>query len=244
MISAPPTLDTTLSRRDLLGPPALLTHLHLPLLALLPLSYWLMARGGDQWLADAVYRAQGGQWRWQDAWLTEHVLHRGGRWASVIAGVCVIVAAIVAGRARRASRWPLATLAVSVAVSTAIVSRLKAWTNVDCPWDLQRYGGERPLLGLFEAGQDAGASGCFPAGHASAGYAWVGLYFLARAMRPQWRWRGLALGLGAGLLFGLCQQLRGAHFLSHDLWALAVCWAVALWLFRWMPQETDAGARA
>jgi hypothetical protein len=27
-----------------------------------------------------------------------------------------------------------------------------------------------------------------------------------------------------GVVFGATQQLRGAHFLSHDLWTAAICW--------------------
>ena len=42
---------------------------------------------------------------------------------------------------------------------------------------------------------------------------------------------GSVLLAGAGLVFGSGQQLRGAHFLSHDLWSLAVCWFLALGLF-------------
>ena len=97
---------------------------------------------------------------------------------------------------------------------------------MDCPWDLLRYGGQRPyveLLHLRPIGLTRGA--CFPAGHASAGYAWMALYFFFLMARPQWRWWGLAAGAGAGLLFGLSQQLRGAHFLSHDLWTAMICWA-------------------
>lgn len=235
----PAALSASLRRSAPLAPPSLFTHFWLPLLALLPLSFWLMARGGDLLLADALYRAQTGQWGWQDAWFTEQLLHRGGRWASVAAGLLVVVAAVQAWRGhRRAWRWPLTMLAATLALSTTVVSRLKAWSQVDCPWDLLRYGGERPLVGVLEARHAGEASGCFPAGHASAGYAWVGLYFFARATRPQWRWPGLALGLFAGTLFGFCQQLRGAHFLSHDLCALAVCWVVALALFRWMPRAS------
>jgi membrane-associated PAP2 superfamily phosphatase len=48
----------------------------------------------------------------------------------------------------------------------------------------------------------------------------------------------LGFGLAAGLIFGLAQQLRGAHFLSHDLWALAISWLVALALHRMMPGTT------
>lgn len=54
-----------------------------------------------------------------------------------------------------------------------------------------------------------------------------------------WRWLGLMIGLVAGLIFGISQQLRGAHFLSHDLWSLTICWLVALgffYLFLFLPQ--------
>ena len=44
----------------------------------------------------------------------------------------------------------------------------------------------------------------------------------------------MASALVIGLVFGIAQQLRGAHFLSHDLWALMVCWLVALSLHRLM----------
>jgi len=106
---------------------------------------------------------------------------------------------------------------------------------MDCPWDLLRYGGGKVYYGLFTRRPPGmGSAGCFPAGHASAGYAWVALYFFFLHARPRLRWWGLATGLLAGLVFGIAQQLRGAHFLSHDVWALMVCWLVALALYRGM----------
>lgn len=226
----------------------LATHLCLPLALLLVVNAWLAAGGGDMAFADLLYRLEGGRWALQDAWITEHLIHRVGKWLSILAGLTVAIAAIRAWRIP-AHPWrrPLLVLLLSVAVSTALVSLLKHLTAMDCPWDLARYGGERAFYGLFESRQGVRASGCFPAGHASAGYAWVALYFFALATRPQWRWIGLAIGLGAGLVFGFSQQLRGAHFLSHDLWSLAVCWLVALGLFRLSrlasrPARTEAQA--
>ena len=121
---------------------------------------------------------------------------------------------------------------LAVALGTGVVSLLKSLTNMDCPWDLARYGGSREFIGLFATRPAVMPRGvCFPGGHSSAGFAWVSLYFVALMMRPAWRWRGLAVGLLAGGLFGVSQQLRGAHFLSHDLWTLATCWAVSLGLY-------------
>ena len=115
----------------------------------------------------------------------------------------------------------------------AIVGTLKRWTHVDCPWDLLRYGGYKVYYGLLHSGPaDTAVGACFPAGHASAGYAWVALYFFFRHCSPRRRWHGLGIGLSLGMVFGLAQQLRGAHFASHDLAALAVCWTTALLLYR------------
>ena len=136
-----------------------------------------------------------------------------------------------AGRKPQSRSWrrPLAALALSVLLSTVLVASLKALSSVDCPWDLVRYGGDRVYVDIFSA-LLAGTPhrGCFPAGHASAGYAWLALFFFFQTVRPAWRWRGLTAGLMLGMVFGLSQQLRGAHFLSHDLWTSALCWLVAV----------------
>ncbi len=216
-------------------PPAFLTtHLLLPWLAALLVSGLLMSAGGDQWLADQFYRLEGHQWALHNAWVTTHLVHKGGKWLSAFATLLALVACFHAWRhARwRTWRWPLLYLVLAVALGTGMVSLLKSLTHMDCPWDLTRYGGLRDYVGLFAARPAEMPPGmCFPAGHASAGYAWVSLYFFALMVRPDWRWRGLAVGLLAGGVFGIAQQLRGAHFLSHDLWTLVTCWTVALGLY-------------
>lgn len=209
-------------------------HLWLPLLATLAASALLMGFGGDQWLADQFYRLEGHHWALQNAWVTSHLVHKVGKWTSTAAALAAIVLCTHAWRSERAAawRWPLLYLVLAVALGTGGVSLLKSVTNMDCPWDLARYGGAREYIGLFASRpHDMPRGICFPAGHSSAGYAWISLYFFALMVRPAWRWRGLAVGLVAGGVFGLSQQLRGAHFLSHDLWTLATCWLVSLLLY-------------
>lgn len=54
---------------------------------------------------------------------------------------------------------------------------------MECPWDLTRYGGDLPFVGLLERRPaDMPDTACFPAGHASAGYAWLALYFFLAAI--------------------------------------------------------------
>ncbi|PPU93270.1 phosphatase PAP2 family protein [Xanthomonas albilineans] len=212
-----------------------LWHALVPLALVLLISAVLMGLGGDFWIADLIYRWEGYQWALRDVALTRSVIHHDGKLLSCAAWAMTAVLALWSWRHpdRRRYRWPLLYLLLAVGLGTGVASLLKSLTDMDCPWDLTRYGGEQLFIGLFEprpANMPRGV--CFPAGHASAGYAWVALYFAALALKPCWRWPALALGLGAGLLFGIGQQLRGAHFMSHDLWTLALCWGVALVLYR------------
>ncbi|ALN60241.1 transmembrane protein [Lysobacter enzymogenes] len=212
----------------------LLLHALWPLLTLAALSASTMGLGGDFWLADRFYALEGGRWALQNAYLTEQVIHRFGRDASTAAWLGAFAFWLYARSRPALAPWrrPLAYLLLATLLAVALASGLKSLTNMDCPWDLTRYGGEVPFFGLFDrrpSGLDRGV--CFPAGHASGGYAWIALYFFFLQARPRLRWAGLATGLAVGLLFGFSQQLRGAHFLSHDVWTLAICWFVALALY-------------
>jgi membrane-associated PAP2 superfamily phosphatase len=197
----------------------------------------------DLWLADLLYSAQGGQWALKKAFVTERLLHVAGRNAVAAAWVLVLLALAATWWKPqwRSRRRPLAGLALSVLLSTVLISSLKAFSGVGCPWDLVRYGGDRAYVDIFSA-LLAGTPnrGCFPAGHASAGYAWLALFFFFQAVRPAWRWRGLTAGIVLGMVFGLSQQLRGAHFLSHDLWTAALCWLAAVAVDAAMGQSSQS----
>lgn len=136
-----------------------------------------------------------------------------------------------ATRAWRLLPWALLPAAAAI-IAHGAMATLKQVTGVHCPWDLVRYGGSA-LPG------DAGGA-CFPAGHAAGGYAWVALAFVPATRAG--RRAGLGVGLAAGLVFGIDQQLRGAHFLSHDLWSAALCWTVALIVAGLWPTPAEAAA--
>lgn len=208
----------------------------LPLAAFLVVNVLLVVFDGDRWLASHLFAWEGGRWALRDAMFTQRILHTSGRDASTLAWLVITIAAFVAWRRTDWARWrrPLACLSLSVLIATSLVAVLKHLTNVDCPWDVSGFGGTNAYVGLF-AHRSPGlpeASGCFPAGHASAGYSWVALYFFLTSVRPSKRWIGLGVGLALGLVFGVAQQLRGAHFVSHDLWSLMVCWLTAVMVYR------------
>ncbi|MET0893721.1 MAG: phosphatase PAP2 family protein [Pseudoxanthomonas sp.] len=228
-----------------LGLPFYVQHLWMPLAAFVALSTVLMGLHWDFWLADRVYAMEGHAWSLQSGYLTQDLFHVAGRQASKDAWCVVLLMAVGSLAAPSARQWsrPLAYLLLATLLSTAAVGALKHWTNMDCPWSLLRYGGNHPYYGLFASRPSLlGRGQCFPAGHAGAGYAWTSLYFFFAATRPRWRGWGLGFGLAVGLVFGIVQQLRGAHFLSHDLWALMTCWLVALALHRLMLSGRPAPA--
>ncbi len=210
-------------------------HLALPL-AGFSLALTLVAAFALDWrIAHALYAWQGYRWILKHAFVTETLLHRLGHDLSVAAWVGVLLAWLTSLRRDTLSAWrrPLGYLALSVLLSTTLVAVLKSGTGMDCPWDIEGLGGMRPHLGLLDSRPDTlPDAACFPAGHASSGYAWVALYFFFLMTRPALRRQGLSVGVATGAMFGVGQQLRGAHFLSHDLWTAMLCWLVAFGLYR------------
>lgn len=229
-------------------------HLGMPLALFTLAACWLVLLHGDLWVADRVYAWEGHAWALRHVFATQELIHVGGKRLSLLAWLAAAALYAATWRVPRLREWrqPLLYLLVAVALGTGLVSALKHVTDMDCPWDIDRYGGLRPYFNLFTPRPHGLPRGmCFPAGHASAGYAWVALYFFFLATRPAWRWRGLAIGLGVGAVFGFSQQLRGAHFLSHDLFAMMICWGVALGSYRMLypavrrvPAEATARALA
>lgn len=212
-------------------------HLRLWCLALvcyLGAMAWLMGAGGDFAVADRLYALQGGAWQLQKYWLTEGWIHVGGKRLSWLLWLGSLGFTAWAWRRSQWRSWrrPLVVLLVSVLLSTSVVAMIKHALPMQCPWGLQRYGGSGAYIALFEAWPAGVArNACFPAAHASAGFAWIALYFFLLQVRPRWRWHGLALGLAMGTIFAASQELRGAHFLSHDLTTIMICWSVSLGLY-------------
>jgi len=187
----------------------------------------------DHRLADTLYALEGHHWALRGHWLTSHVLHRDAQKFSIAIGVVTLGLVIASNFWQRLKPYRRGLIATFVGAITSLllVSLLKHQLPLACPWDLQRYGGD--LIGdrLFELRWQQDPSGCFPAGHAAGGYVLLVWFFFARRYQlPGYRWAWLP-GLLIGLVFGIDQELRGAHFLSHDLAAILLCWVVSYIVF-------------
>jgi membrane-associated PAP2 superfamily phosphatase len=72
---------------------------------------------------------------------------------------------------------------------------------------------------------------CFPAAHASSGFALMAFYFVLRERHMRWAKVTLWGSILIGIAFGIAQQARGAHFLSHDVFSAFLVWMVSLSIY-------------
>lgn len=211
----------------------LLSHFLLPFLLLVALSTAITAGDVDRIIADYFYAIQGNDWAWKDSWMVEVFFHKGGRAFSLFLAL-ISLAFLIASyfhRSLAAHKKPLLYLFLATAGSSLLISFFKSALAVSCPWEFDRYGGSLAYSTVIDQLFLRNGEGCFPAGHASAGYAWISCYFFGLHYQSRWRLAGLAIPLIAGIVLGLVQQIRGAHFISHDVWTLAICWFYSFALF-------------
>lgn len=204
--------------------------------SLLALVAW-EASGADLVVTGWVASSAGFAWR-DNYWLAV-VLHGGGRvlaWCLLALLVADVLRPFDGGKPVGSSpprRVRAFWLAVVLATAIAVPS-LKRFSQTSCPWDLAAYGGANAaavdipyvphwLLGVA----DGGPGHCFPSGHAAGVLAFIGLYFLWRGYRPAAARYLAATVWTLGAVYGATQVLRGAHFVSHVLWAAWLCWVIA-----------------
>lgn len=185
------------------------------------------ASGLDLPMARLAGNAQGFAWRDDPAlvlWL--HEVPRFLSWGCM--GLLLVAVRWPVGPLRELRRRDRFQLALTVLASVLAVSLLKTSSRTSCPWDLSEFGGTARYVSHWAWGlRDGGPGRCFPAGHASAAFAYVGGWFVLRRSMPRAAALWLVVVMLLGLLLGLAQQWRGAHYMSHTLWTAWVCWTAA-----------------
>jgi membrane-associated PAP2 superfamily phosphatase len=178
----------------------------------------------------------------QNQWFLKQMLHEA--WRQLFVGLYLLmwVWALWPTRwnlprltALRLPRRERLALVLLVTLSLLAVNLVKNASQTSCPWDLQMFGGTARYVSHWRlgVGSDGGSGRCFPGGHASSGFAFLGLC-LPWLLPPQGTHRAPAVGrwwlaalLLAGLFAGAVQTVRGAHYPSHTLWTLLICGGVS-----------------
>ena len=173
-------------------------------------------------------------WIGAGTWWAFDLIHTGGAWLVRAIGIAALLTFLLGFRLPKLRRWRLdaAYLTLALILVPSVVGALQIVTNVDCPRDLDLYGGNRPYVGLFADRPDGlPRAKCFPGSHASSGFALMAGYFMLRDRRQRAARWSLAGAILLGVVYSFGQESRGAHFLSHDLASAAIAWflSLALW---------------
>ena len=143
-----------------------------------------------------------------------------------ILGFSAIIASVISWKKNKWNDYRKGLIITSLSLiilplSVAVIG--KNSTNVHCPGELKIYSGTIPYVKLFDSYPKNPDSPdgkfprghCFPAGHASGGFALLGIVCLFKEKRKKiWAFIG---AMSIGWIMGVYQMLRGAHFLSHHL---------------------------
>lgn len=181
--------------------------------------------GWDRWLLHVWGGANGFPLSHQ--WWMERVFHNGGRImaAILLMAQCVDIGGrwLPGGTRKRRFYWTLVTV-----LGLLVVPTIKRYSATSCPWDIVEFGGTVPYIPhwLLRV-SDHGSGHCFPSGHAVSAFAFFSLVFLMAPFQRRLAGIWAMVVVVFGLLFGIVQMARGAHYLSHVLWSGWLCWCLA-----------------
>jgi len=183
----------------------------------------------DLSLAELLYDGERHRWLWSGSEPIGRLVFYDGPKLLLIVSLLALLAGLLLTRYRpRMARHArgIRIVVMSLILVPASVAGLKDMTNVACPNALTGFGGQIAYVGTLhhypQHTKPVTRQHCFPAAHASGGFALLALFFLFDT--PRKRRRALALGLGAGWIMGAYKMAIGDHFLSHTVVSMLWSW--------------------
>lgn len=166
-------------------------------------------------------------WAFQDpTGIYRKIFYTGIKIPIYIAGIAALIASLISWKK---NIWGQHRKGLIIATLSLIILPLsisvpgKNLTNVHCPGELVNFGGQVPYVKLFDHypinpnSPDGKYSPghCFPAGHASGGFALLG--FVCFFREKKYKIWAFIFAMTIGWFMGVYQMIRGAHFLSHHI---------------------------
>ncbi len=159
----------------------------------------------------------------------------------IIVAVLMLLSLIVFRRNKIVNEYKkgLIVVILSAIFVPVVVGGLKAVTNTPCPKNTVIYGGIYPEVKVLESYpknfHQKGKIKCWPAGHASGGFALLSLFFLFKS--PKNKKRAIILSMIVGWSMGLYKMMIGDHYLSHTLVTMFLAWIIILIIARIVKPE-------
>ncbi|QFR42610.1 phosphatase PAP2 family protein [Sulfurimonas xiamenensis] len=172
----------------------------------------------------------------QKGTLLDMLFYTGIKKAIIIFGVFILSLYLYSFKdsAQRLKEYRSGLLIVwlSIAMVPLIVGAIKAVSNVPCPYDCKYFGGEYPYIRVFDSmpQEIVKKFKCYPAGHASGGFALMSLFFLFKERKNRFIALGVAVLIGWSM--GLYKMLIGHHYLGHTVITMILAWFLILVIYK------------
>lgn len=187
--------------------------------------------GTDIWIQNHFYNPVSHQWILdREDPVLNFIFYDGVKRLIILFNVLLLIGLIVGWRKPFLSKYRrgLIIVILSSIFVPIIVGSLKATTNIPCPKNLAIYGGLYPHTCVWEKYPSTFCNQkkikCWPAGHASGGFALLSLYYLFHKRRAKIIAVSGVMVLGWSM--GTYKMLIGDHFLSHTTITMIMAWLI------------------
>lgn len=206
-------------------------HMWMSAAALIVAVIFFGVSGTDIWVQNHFYNPVSHQWILdREDPVLNFIFYDGIKRLIIIVNVLVLIALVVWWKKPFLHKYRkgLIIVLLSSIFVPVIVGSLKATTNIPCPKNLEIYGGVYPHTCVWEKYPSTFCNQkkikCWPAGHASGGFALLSLYYLFRKRRA----KIIALSgvMVLGWSMGTYKMLIGDHFLSHTVITMIMAWLI------------------
>lgn len=210
--------------------------------------FGLNRSGLDVWTSAQFYDLVSSSFPLRDGYFYSEILHTRLKYVSTTIWLLMLLCSLVFAAMNRLNvrskfapgGWTQSAIKYILIASVTcagLVAWLKSLSAHSCPWDLTAFGGSSGFFYLGSSLSDLtlnmGPGKCFPSGHASVGWMWIGLLFVpSQSKAMAWIKRAMLL---LAFLVSVTQVVRGAHFPSHVLMTAVICWVSSALIYHAYP---------
>lgn len=189
--------------------------------------------GADVWVQRHFYNPLTHQWIVDtNNEVFKFIFYDGIKRLLIVIAVLFLLGLILAWKKEwmRSYRCGLIIVVLSSIFVPLAVGSLKAVSNMPCPKNLNIFDGAYPHTCVWEkySAKDCHLKKqkCWPAGHASGGFALLSLIFLFHSRKNKIAAAVMAIVIGWSM--GSYKMLIGDHFLSHTVITMILAWLLIL----------------
>ena len=174
----------------------------------------------------------------RDEPVLKFIFYNGIKKLLIIFAVCILFSLIFFRKKKIIKEYQKGLILIVLAAIFVplTIGALKKATNTPCPKNIEYFGGTYPDIKVLDtypkSFKQKKRIKCWPAGHASGGFALFSLFFLFKNRKN--RKKALVAALVVGWSMSLYKMFIGDHFLSHSIVTMEIAWLIVLLLEKYL----------